>query len=451
MELIREGLEYILSFEVYVMLPILMFIVCMIVRIRVMDAFKYSMTLGIGFLGIFMVFDFFIAQMGPAIERIAERQGSQMAILDVGWPPLAACAWTFPAVPIIILLIVAINILMIFMKLTNTINIDIWNFWHFIFAGQMVYYVTQNMMLAIVASLVTMVVILKIGDWSAERVEHMSHIPGITITTLSGIAYYPIALVMDKIIDHIPVLKKIDGNPQHIQEKLGFAGDPRFIGFFMGGAIGLFAGYSVKDAATLAISVAGVVYIMPKMAGILGDGLIPISNGAKAFIIRKSPRLAHARIGMDLAVIIGLPEVIVTGIIVMPIAVVLALVLPGISFIPLGDLPNLIPVAALIVIATRGNIFRAVIAYIPIIIGKLYISTNLSSLYTTIAVDNNIDIKGFAGNITSFQDGGNLLRGYIFYIFTGQRWALFMLPVVIGLLIYTYSVYCKESQGENSR
>ncbi len=447
MELIREGLEYILSFEVYVMLPILMFIICMIVRIRVMDAFKYSMTLGIGFLGIFMVFDFFIAQMGPAIEKIAMRQGTDMAILDVGWPPLAACAWTFPAVPIIILLIVLTNIVMIFLKLTDTINIDIWNYWHFIFAGQMVYYATQNMTLAIVASLVTMIIILKVGDWSASRVESMSHIPGITITTLSGIAYYPIALFVDKVIERIPVLKKIEGNPERIQEKLGFVGDPRFIGFIMGGGIGLFAGYSVKDAATLAMSVAGVVYIMPKMAGILGDGLIPISNSAKEFIMGRSPKLAHARMGMDLAVIIGLPEIIVTGIIVMPIAVVLALTLPGISFIPLGDLPNLIPVAALIVVATKGNIFRAVIAYIPIIIGKLYISTNLSYLYTAIAVDKNIDVNGFTGNITSFQDGGNLLRGYIFYLFTGQRWAFFLIPLVVGLLFFTYTVYRKEAQG----
>ncbi|MBN2221457.1 MAG: PTS galactitol transporter subunit IIC, partial [Vallitaleaceae bacterium] len=137
--MINDVLAFILSFEVYVMLPILMFALCMVVRIHIAKALKYSITLGIGFFGIFMVFDVFVAKMGPVIEAIATRTGSDMTVLDVGWPPLAAASWTFSYVPLLILLFVLMNGLMLMMKWTNIINIDIWNFWHFIFLGQIVY------------------------------------------------------------------------------------------------------------------------------------------------------------------------------------------------------------------------------------------------------------------------------------------------------------------------
>lgn len=444
MNAISGFINYILGFEVYVMLPILMFGVCMIVGIKIMNAIKYCMTLGIGFLGIFMVFDFFVTKMGPAIEAIAINTGSDKTVLDVGWPPLAASAWSFSYVPIIILLIIIINGIMLYFKWTNTVNIDIWNYWHFIFAGQMIFYITKNAYLSIGAAVVTMIIILKIGDWSAERTEELSHVPGITITTLAAVAYYPIALLVDALLDKIPKIRDVNGNPEHIQEKLGFFGQSMFIGFLMGIGIGIAAGYNFKNVAELGISVAGVVYIIPKMASILGEGLIPISTGAKICILKKYPHMKDARMGMDLAVIVGMPSAIVTGIIVMPIAVVLALFLPGIKFVPLGDLPNLIAAGTLIVVAARGNVFRSVIAYIPIIIGKLYAATALSFIYTDLAVENNIVINNFSGDITSFQDGGNLFRVYIFYLFTGHGWAFVILPVIMFLFFFTYRQYKKD-------
>jgi PTS system galactitol-specific IIC component len=259
------------------------------------------------------------------------------------------------------------------------------------------------------------------------------------------LCYYPYALIVDTIIGKIPKLKNINGRPEHLREKVGFFGDSRFIGLIMGLGIGISAGYNLRDVLELGISVAGVVFILPKMANILGEGLIPISEGVKDFIIQKYPKLKDARMGMDVAVIIGMPEVIVSGILVMPIAVLLSMVLPGVRFTPLGDLPNVIGAGAMIVIATRGNIFRSVIAYIPIVIGKLYAATALAGLYTNIVIASHIDVNNFMGEVTSFQDGGNLFRTFLYYLFTGHSWTYVVLPLVFGLLWFTYRVYKKEN------
>jgi PTS system galactitol-specific IIC component len=50
--------------------------------------------------------------------------------------------------------------------------------------------------------------------------------------------------------------------------------------------------------------------------------------------------------------------VIVTGLVLMPISLALAFVVPGNRSIPLGDLANLISVMSLIVLSMRGNVFR---------------------------------------------------------------------------------------------
>lgn len=440
MNFINDAVNYILSFKAYVMLPMLMFIICMIIRMKVTKALTHCITLGIGFIGIFIVFDYFVGKIGPVIESIVKSTGSSMNVLDVGWPPMAAITWSFKLAPLMILIIIGVNIVMLLFKLTSTVNIDIWNYWHFIFTSQLVYFITSNILLAIAAGIAAMILTVKLGDWSAERVAKISGLKGISITTLSGQAYYPIGIIMDKIMNHIPGLNKVNANPENIKKRLGFFGEPMFIGLVMGAGLGIAAGYNVKDVFDLAFSIAAVVFILPRMCSILGEGLMPISDGAKAYILKKFPSMKNAYIGMDLAVLVGNPAAVVTGILLMPVALVLALILPGVRFIPLGDLPNLIGATVLIVVACRGNVIRSMIASIPVIIGKLYVASAMADTYTTLAQKANFSVKGYNGTITSFLDGGNLLRTWFAFLFSGKLWAVLLLIIIIPVIIYTRKV-----------
>ncbi|WP_219884422.1 PTS galactitol transporter subunit IIC [Orenia metallireducens] len=440
-------MNYILNLEVYVMLPIVMFIVSLIIQIPIKQAMKHALTLGIGFIGIFMTLDHFVAKIAPVIEQVVEQTGSDLTVLDVGWPPLAAAAWSFKIAPILMVVFIVINIIMLWLKLTNTFNIDIWNFWHFLFTGQLVYAMSEDLTLSIISSITCMIITIKLADWSAEATEEFSGIKGISISTLSATAYYPIALVTDKVIERIPKINRINGNPEHIQKRLGFFGEPMFIGLLLGIGLGVIAGYDLKEVADLAINIAAVVFILPRMAGILGEGLIPISTGAKNYLLDKFPSMEDARIGMDLAVLIGYPAVIVSGIILMPIALILAVLLPGIRFIPLADLPNMIGAVTLVVVATRGNLFRAVIAFIPIIIGKLYIASAMAGTYTNLLDKAGIVISQYKGNITSFLDGGNLFRVYWVYLFQGNLWAIGILPIFSLLIYITWKEYKKRNDN----
>ena len=90
----------------------------------------------------------------------------------------------------------------------------------------------------------------------------------------------------------------------------------------------------------------------------------------------------------------------------MPIAIVIALILPGNRMLPLGDLPSLISQVAVIVLVCRGNVFRSVIAGIPLVIGYLLIATNLAPLITSLSHQVGAMVpEGVL--ITAMTDGGN--------------------------------------------
>lgn len=432
-----HAVNYILSFKSYVLLPMIILCLALFFRLPLRQAVKSSLTIGIGFIGIFIIFGYFIARIGPAVKALVQRTGLHFNALDVGWPPLAAVTWTFKLVPLLLILIMTVNILMLIFRQTRTVNIDIWNYWHFIFAGMLVQSVTGNALFAILATLIASVVTIKLADWSADSINSFAGISGVSISTLSAVVYYPIGVIGDRLIDKIPFVRRWNADPESLKRRLGLIGEPMMIGFLMGLFLGIGAGYPLKKLLELAFEIAAVIYILPLMSGILGHGLNGISEGMKNFIKKRFPDVGETFIGLDVAIIVGNTSIIVTALLLMPIALLLAFLLPGIRFIPLGDLANLMCPLALIVVATRGNIIRSVLLGIPVIIAKLYIASTLAPLFTKLTTACHLSFEGYSGAITSFLDGGNIFRFWLLKVFAGDIWALLLIPVFVTVLFGT--------------
>ena len=183
-------------------------------------------------------------------------------------------------------------------------------------------------------------------------------------------------------------------NPERMKEKLGLLGEPMAIGFIVGAGLAVAGGYSFKATAELAVGFAGVIYILPIMCGILGSALIPVSEGMKVFIAKRFPDMGTTFIGLDVAVLFGIPAVMVTTVLLIPFALLFAFILPGVKFIPLGDLTNLTVPIALIALATGGNVIRSFIIGIPVVIGNLYCASALAPLFTRMATAANYHVEG---------------------------------------------------------
>jgi len=445
-----DAVKFVFTFKAYVMLPIIILVFGLIIRIKIKDAFFSALKLGVGFAGIFFVFKFFVENIGPALEKIISLRGLDFPVLDVGWPPLAAITWASVIAPLTIPLFLLINIIMIATKTTRTINIDIWNYWHFALIGAMIQKASSSLALGLIATVLIGVYCIKLSDWTAPFVKRECSIEGTTISPLSVVGLLPFAVLMNNIIDKIPGLRKINFNAEQKESKFELFSEPMIIGGIVGVLLGVIAGYDIKKILELAINIAAVMFIIPYFGSLLGKGIEPVSLKLKETIKKIFPDRDDLVIAIDAPVIMKNKSVIVTGLILMPIAIGIAFILPGNKTIPLGDLPNLIGVMSVIVLFSKSNVFIGVLIGIQIVITYLLIATHFAPLYTELSKQVGVVYSSsYSGNITAFTDGGNQVRFWIYYIFKGNIIALIAIPVVLALFYLTWRNYKKEISQSN--
>ncbi|EBG2393418.1 PTS galactitol transporter subunit IIC [Salmonella enterica subsp. enterica] len=428
--------QYALGFGPTVLLPLVLFFLALFFKVKPAKALRSSLIVGIGFVGIYAIFDILTSNVGPAAQAMVERTGISLPVVDLGWPPLAAITWGSPIAPFVIPLTMLINVAMLALNKTRTVDVDMWNYWHFALAGTLVYYSTGSFVLGLSAAAIAAIVVLKLADWSAPLVAKYFGLEGISLPTLSSVVFFPIGLLFDKIIDKIPGVNRIHIDPENVQKKMGIFGEPMMVGTILGVLLGIIAGYDFKHILLLGISIGGVMFILPRMVRILMEGLLPLSEAIKKYLNAKYPGRDDLFIGLDIAVAVGNPAIISTALILTPISVFIAFLLPGNKVLPLGDLANLAVMASMIVLACRGNIFRAVITAIPVIVADLWIATKIAPFITGMAKDVNFKMaEGSSGQVSSFLDGGNPFRFWLLEIFNGNIIAIGLIPV-LALIIY---------------
>ncbi|ECT9571188.1 PTS galactitol transporter subunit IIC [Salmonella enterica] len=428
--------QYVLGFGPTVLLPLVLFFLALFFKVKPAKALRSSLIVGIGFVGIYAIFDILTSNVGPAAQAMVERTGISLPVVDLGWPPLAAITWGSPIAPFVIPLTMLINVAMLALNKTRTVDVDMWNYWHFALAGTLVYYSTGSFVLGLSAAAIAAIVVLKLADWSAPLVAKYFGLEGISLPTLSSVVFFPIGLLFDKIIDKIPGVNRIHIDPENVQKKMGIFGEPMIVGTILGVLLGIIAGYDFKHILLLGISIGGVMFILPRMVRILMEGLLPLSEAIKKYLNAKYPGRDDLFIGLDIAVAVGNPAIISTALILTPISVFIAFLLPGNKVLPLGDLANLAVMASMIVLACRGNIFRAVITAIPVIVADLWIATKIAPFITGMAKDVNFKMaEGSSGQVSSFLDGGNPFRFWLLEIFNGNIIAIGLIPV-LALVIY---------------
>jgi galactitol PTS system EIIC component len=444
-----EIIETILNYKAYVMLPIIMFVLAVLIRMKFSTAFFSSIEIGIGFSVIYLAFNFLLSNIGPTVQELISARGLDFEVLDVGWPMLAAITWTTSIAAMTIPLFLAVNIIMLAVNQTETINIDIWNYWHISLLGALVMHTSGSVLFGYLSIALASVLVLKLADWSAPYLETEADMHGISITTITGIGVFPLGIAADCLIDRIPGLKKVTLNPEQIQKRFGFMGEPMFIGIFLGVLLGILAKFDMKRLLELSFHIATAMFILPMGAKLISSGLRPISLKLKGHVERVFPHKKNLRIGMSTFVLMKDSAVLVSGLILIPIALGIAFILPGNKMIPVGDLVNILAAIALIALAVRRNVFRAVLIGIPLIAGYLLIGTAMSPVFTKMAETFDLGLSySYDGPISSFTEGGNPVRFYFVSLFRGDTAAFILLPAVLGLLYVTWRVSKKKAAAD---
>ena len=75
--------QYILGFGPTVMLPLVLFILALFFKVKPAKALRSSLTVGIGFVGIYAIFDILTSNVGPAAQAMVERTGINLPVVDL--------------------------------------------------------------------------------------------------------------------------------------------------------------------------------------------------------------------------------------------------------------------------------------------------------------------------------------------------------------------------------
>lgn len=138
MQVVIDGLNWISGLGPMCMMPIIMFVIGVCLRQKMGVLLRSCLMTGVGFAGVNMTINFFIAQVAPAVQMMVQRWGLHTDIMDVGWPARAAATWSFPMAAVIVFLVLAVNVIMLAVKATNCVMVDFWSYNHFIFTAALV-------------------------------------------------------------------------------------------------------------------------------------------------------------------------------------------------------------------------------------------------------------------------------------------------------------------------
>lgn len=436
MDFLYNAFQSLLGAGAYVLLPLIITIVGLVFGMKISRAFRSGLTVGIGFIGIKLVIDMLAGNIGPASKAMVENFGLNLDIVDVGWGAIASVTWASPIIPLLILIIFLTNILMLVTNTTDTLDVDIWNYHHMAIVGCILYFLTNNLLIAGLSAFIMAVITFKLSDWTSPLIEDYFGIPNVSLPTMSFLSTAIIAYPFNWLIDKIPGVRDWDIKIDNAQKYLGIFGEQSILGFMLGCAVGLLAKYSIWDVINLGVHMAAVMVLIPKMTALFVEGLMPISEAATEFTKSKF-KDRQFLIGLDAAVVVGDSSVITTALILIPLTILLAAILPGNRVMPFADLAVVTFRVALIVALTNGNLFRSLLIGSVAMTAILYAGTATSQALTDFAVHTGLD---FGGQLVSSFASVSLTISYIVFEAFRSNPILFVpLLAVAFIIIYVFA------------
>jgi PTS system galactitol-specific IIC component len=344
------------------MMFILLTLLAIVMKVKISKALEGGLKLAIALTGIGAVIDILTGNFAPALQDFVKSTGIELTITDVGWAPLATITWGSAYTLFFLLILVIVNLVLLGINKTNTLDVDIFNFWHLSIIGLLVMFYSDNLFVATL--LVIMLGVMKFinADVMKPTFNDLLDMPDSNPTTTTHLNFMlnPVIMVFDKIFDKLlPFLDKYDFDAAWLNEKIGFWGSKFAIGIYLGAFVGLLGQQPIATVFTLAF-IGGVSL---ELFSIVGTWFIsamePISKGITDFMSKRLKGRTF-NIGIDWPFLAARPEMWAAANVIAPIMLFLALILPGNGILPLGGIIAIGLTPALLVVC-RGKILRMIL------------------------------------------------------------------------------------------
>ena len=451
----EQVFSYIISLGASVMMPILFTIIGLCIGMKFGKALKSGLYVGVGFVGLGIVTALLTSNFDSPLKAISELYDLQLKVFDMGWPAAAAVAYGTAVGALIIPICLGVNLLLLIAKCTRTVNIDLWNYWHYAFIGAVAYFVMeQSLMWGYFAAIVCYIITLAIADLTAERFQQHYDLPGISIPQPFCQSFTVFAVGINWLLDRIPGFSRLDIDAEGLKRKFGVLGEPLVLGVIVGVLIGWAARFEFGKVLSLGVIMGGVMELIPRITALFIDGLKPIAEKTQE-VVKKRFGGMKVHIGMSPALVIGHPATLVCSVILIPLILAIAVLLPGNQFLPLASLAGMFYLFPLILPYTKGNVVKSLIVGLVALIIGLYFVTDMASAFTLAANEvYKTDPTASAAKIPEGFEGGALdfassLFGYVIYACVKYlRWiGMGLLTLVtVGMVLWNRSRIAREER-----
>ncbi|KRN99054.1 PTS galactitol transporter subunit IIC [Companilactobacillus kimchiensis] len=420
MDVLKTVVNYVLNLGAPVFVPLIMFILATGAGLKLKKSVLAALTLGVAFSGMTLVVNYMMDSISPAAKAMSKIFHLSLNAIDAGWTGVAAITWSYKSAFLFFPLLLAINFVMLTLNWTKTLNVDMWNVWNKIFTYVVVLYFTHNAFYGFIVAGIQIVLELKAGDMWQRHIEDLTGMPGVTVphfVTLFAVILQP----LNKLLDFIPIMNK-PFDSAALQKKIGIFGDNTVMGAIIGVLLGFGAGYSVSKSLNLAIQAATAMTLFPMISKLFMQALSPIADAMSGFM-KKHFNGREVYIGVDWPILAGRNELWVTVIILVPVMLIFAMILPGNTVLPFAGIINLSFVVAALLL-TGANLLRMlVLGFIttPIF---LYGATYFAPIITNLAKTTGT-VKVHAGQQLSWSTfEGPDFRLFFAKAFAGEWWAI---------------------------
>ena len=385
--------SYIIGLGAAVMMPIIFTILGVCIKIPFSKALKSGLLVGVGFVGLSIITALLVDTMSPALSKVVEIYNLELGVFDMGWPAAASVAYNTLVGSFIIPVCLGVNLVLLLLGCTRTVNIDLWNYWHFAFIGAVCYFMTDSIAWGFFAAGICYIITLVLADITAKRFQKFyPGMDGISIPQPFCQGFMPFAVVINKVLDYIPGINKVQIDSEGMKKKFGLFGEPLFLGVLIGIIIGCLACKNwdevvanIPKTLQIGIKMGAVMELIPRITSLFIEGLKPIAEATKSLIAAKFGEDKELYIGMSPALVIGHPTTLVVSLLLIPVTLVLAVILPGNEFLPLASLAGMFYVFVMILPYTNGNVLRSFIVGLIMMAVGLYFVTWMAGDFTSAA------------------------------------------------------------------
>ncbi|MFI1243712.1 PTS galactitol transporter subunit IIC [Enterococcus casseliflavus] len=455
MQIFQDIINYILGLGSAIFVPLIILILGLVAGMKFKKAFMSAITLGIAFTGMSMVIGFMSNAVSPASEALAKNTGLNLPALDLGWTGAASITWSWSYAFVFFAVVLGVNFVMLILNWTKTLNVDMWNVWGKALTAYLVYFISGSLLAGFITAVVQVILELKMGDMFQRHIEDLTGIPLVTVTHLmniSAVLLLPINVIMDK----IPFFNR-RADTKALKKKIGIFSENSVMGFLIGLGLGLAAAYGVSGSLNLAIQIATAMALFPMISKMFMQSLSPLAD-AMSEMMKKRFKDREVYIGLDWPILAGRSEIWVTAILLVPVFIGYAIILPGNAVLPLAGIINYsIAVGGLLL--TGGNLVRMLIMGVISMPIYLYAATYLTPILTGLA-DRTGAVEGIqkGQQITWSSIEGPEFRILFAEAFKGNILGIVGSVVFIAMFVWLYKYMSKvkvpsqryEEQGTQS-